>query len=529
MKNRFLILFSAIATSLLFISCSSIERPTVIAPINHYQITHVNVIDVINEKINTNQTVEVKNSQIIAIYTTPTKNQASSAIKTIDGQGKYLIPGLWDNHSTVLKLSPEIDFPLYIANGVTSLRSNLSCPNEDKMSLYACMSDKAQWKNDIAENRMLGPTIHGWGTFPVNGKKPHKNHPDLPAFHGATTIEDAKKTIDYYDQFPESNKPHFIKIYNWVLPEPFIQLSQYAKQKGFELAGHMPRALTLKDVVNAGQRSIAHARLFMFDCSNIANELRTKTLSPQTQASIKTTISNPWKLPLAEQYRLLIQTFDAQKCQEKYQYLAKKNVFLNPTLITRRNDYYAVAGLKDKFQGLEYAHYLIKMEFEEDHAKLGLNLTKKDIDSFKHFYHLSAQTIAQAQKAGVKILAGSDSWSEYNIPGFSLHEELQALKAAGLNHYAVLQAATINGALYFNVADKIGSIDVGKQANMVLLDANPIEDIKHTQTINTVFKGQQIYPKNALTHLKSNVKDLSTSHILTLKMIGMFMQNPGGF
>lgn len=521
-----LFIFTTLTVSLFFISCSTIKRAMPEKLTAHYKITNVNVIDVINETIKYNHDVVVENG-IITSITPNDQSQTTDLIKNtakvnsinnvniltiIDGDGKFLIPGLWDNHSTVLKISPEIGFPLYIANGVTSIRSNLSCPNENKMSVYACMKDKVQWNKEIKSNNMVGPTIEGWGTYPITGTR--KNHPDSPIYHSATTVEHAQQVVEHYAKYPEAQRPFFLKTYNWIKPEQYKELSRYAKQYGFELSGHMQRSLLLTDVVDAGQRSIAHARLFMFDCSTLSAELRAGKYK---------------KIPLPELYRILISTFDEKECRAKYEYLAKSDIFLNPTLMTRRNDYYVVANKLNEIQGLDYVHYLMMMEFEEDSVKLGESLSSEDIRAFKDFYSLSARSIAQAQKSGVKILAGTDSWSEYNVPGFSLHEELRALNDAGLDNYAILQAATINGAKYFRIADEVGSLDVGKRADMVLLDANPIENIKNAQVINIVFKGQEIYKKPKLKQLKNDVEELSDSHLLTAKILMMLLKNPTGF
>jgi len=519
-----LLFFIVLTVGLLFVSCTTIERPLTSKQTPYYQIINVNVIDVINETIKYNHDVVVENGIIVSIEPNA-QPKATNLIKgesrdnltgniptVIEGEGRFLIPGLWDNHSTLLKISPEVDFPLYIANGVTSIRSNLSCPNEDKMSLYACMKDKADWNKAIKLNNMLGPTIQGWGTFPITGTS--KKHPDSPSFHSATTVIDAHKVVKHYAAYQEEQRPFFLKTYNWIKPEQFSELSFYAKQYGFELSGHMQRSIPLIDVIDSGQRSIAHARLFMFDCSTLSAELRAGKYK---------------KTPLPELYRILINTFDEKDCDIKYKYLAKRDVFLNPTLMTRRNDYYVVANKLNEIQGLDYAHYLFMMEFEEDSEKLSKHLSIEDVNVFKDFYLLSARSIAQAQKAGVKILAGTDSWNEYVIPGFSLHEELLALHEAGVDNYGILQAATINGAKYFRIEDEVGSVDVGKQANMVLLDANPIKDIKNTQAIYTVFKGQQIYKAPKLKQLKGDVKKLSNSHLLTAKILLMLLQNPTGF
>ncbi|MGJ8681990.1 amidohydrolase family protein [Paraglaciecola sp.] len=507
-------LFRFVIILILFISlagCINIDRPTVPAKTNHYVITNVHLVDVVNKQIRPKQNVEIKQGVIHKIYQGEVKFSEQSPIQ-INGTGKYLLPGLWDNHSTVIQLSPEIDFPLYIANGVTSVRSNLSCPNENKTSMYACQKDKAKWKKQVLNGQMVGPTIQGWGTFPVNGNK--STHPNSPDFHGAGNAQQAQSLVKYYKAFDNDERPFFIKTYNKVTKDGYFALAEHAQKNGFELSGHKPRAISLEELVNAGQRSVAHARLFLYDCSLQADSLLR---------------GEHWGTPLPEFYRFLIANFDNNNCQSKYKMLADNQVFINPTLMTRRNDYYAVAGLQDEINGLDYAHYMLKREWQEDVEKLGTDLSEKDIKAFEDFYHLSADTIKQAHLAGVSILAGTDSWSEYNVPGFSLHEELQALHEAGLDNFSILQAATINGAKYFRISDKIGSIDIGKQADMLLLDADPTADIHNTQNIHTVFKGETIYSNNELEKLKTDVKELAGSHKVTAKLIGLFLSNPGGF
>lgn len=501
----FTFISSFLFLSAALISCTTLPKPNTAAKTNSYQVVNVNLIDVINKTVHPNTTVIVKNGVISDIYSSDKNTNSThhlTDIRTIDGAGKYLIPGLWDNHSTLLSFSAEVDFPLYIANGITSIRSNLSCPNEKENSLYACMSQKAKWQQEITAGKLLGPSLQGWGTFPINGKS--KIHPDLPNFHAGRTIENAQLAVEHYANYPHDDRPYFLKTYNWIPKEAYFALNKYAQENGFEISGHLPREVTIEEAIEAGQRSIAHARLFTYNCSNIADEFR---------------IRGKKLPPLTLLYPKLIKSFDAELCQQKYQHMAKHEIFINPTLMTRRNDYYGVAGMFDKMQGLEYAHYLIALEWEEDIGVHGEDLSAQDIKAFKDLYQLTASTIAQAQKAGVTILAGSDSWSEYNVPGFSLHEELQAMSEAGIDNYSILQAATINGAKYFRKEKTIGSIDIGKQADLVLLSANPVTDIKNTQAVDTVFKGSQVYEKSALDKMKADVKELANSHLLAAKIV----------
>ncbi|WP_284218306.1 amidohydrolase family protein [Agaribacter marinus] len=349
------------------------------------------------------------------------------------------------------------------------------------------MQDKASWQQKVDDSVMVGPRLHGWGTFPLNG--PNGMHPDSPLFHGTKDYEDVRQLVDHYANMPDEHQPTFLKTYNWIPPESYKALARYAKERGFKLSGHMPRTMTLADVIDAGQNSIAHARLFIFDCSSQQAELRS---------------GQHWDTPLVDLYPMLIQAFEEDTCVSRYEQMAEKQVFLNPTLMTRRNDYYGVAGKFSDMLGTDYGHYLLAMEWEEDIAQHGTNISQEGIAAFRDFYHLSAATVAQASKHGVVLLAGTDSWSEYNVPGFSLHEELQAMSAAGIDNFTVLQAATINGAKYFGIDDRIGSITVGKVADLIMLDSNPILDISNTLDINTVFQGKVIYKAEHIEGLKCN-------------------------
>ncbi len=154
---------------------------------------------------------------------------------------------------------------------------------------------------------------------------------------------------------------------------------------------------------------------------------------------------------------------------------------------------------------------------------------QQDIEVFKAFYEKAAYTIGKAYQSGALILAGTDTYDTYVIPGFSIHEELHELYKAGIDTYGVLQAATINNAVYFGIDDKIGSISLGKVADMVLLNANPLVDIRASSDINMVFQGDYVYDSKQIYELKRHSKQVSLSHAFTLKVVWSFLRNPKGF
>lgn len=504
MRSIILILFI-----LLLNACAELPKPPAAVPV--YKITNVNVIDVLQRELKTGQTVTVSQGRIIAI--TDTDDTAHFEGLVIDGTNQYLIPGLWDSHAVVNRYATDIDYPLYIANGVTSVRSILNCPNEHKISIYACMETKQRWNQEVRSGKLVGPLIIGSGSFPVNGTA--KIHPDLPAFYKAQTIKEAQEIIDYYAAFDNERKPYSIKVYNWLEPEVYHELVKQAKLKGFKISGHKPRKLTLEESIAAGQDLFAHARFFLYECSTLSAELIQ---------------GMHWQLPLPELYRLLLQTYDDEICAKKYEIVAKSRVAVSPTLLTRRNDYYSLAGKREWVTGIDYAHFLFEREWQEDIDKMAAMLQgPDDIAVFRAFYEKAAYTIGKAYQNGALILAGTDTYDTYVVPGFSIHEELYELYKAGIDPFGVLQAATINNAIYFGMDSEVGSITQGKVADMVLLNANPLADIRNSADINMVFHGQYVYDSSQIDNLKQRAKTVAESHAFTLKMLWSFLKNPKGF
>ncbi|WP_188150519.1 amidohydrolase family protein [Teredinibacter waterburyi] len=500
-----------VSSTLIFSGCNYTKKLSPQNSKNHYIVAGVNLIDVVNQKIIPKQSIEVKQGKIVRIFQHDKKSLVANNVHTINAKGKYLLPGLWDMHTVTSMLSPELDYPLYIANGVTSIRSIIACPNENKTSLYPCFQHKQQWNQEVLKQEMVGPIIRGSGTFPVNGED--HSHPDSPDFHATKTSEDVQKLVNYYANINEGMRPFFIKSYNWIQPEAYFEMASEAKKQGIEIGGHMPRKVGLMKAIDAGQRSFAHARLFLFDCSKYAAELRE---------------GKHWDKPLADLYRLLIDSFDEKNCAEKYRYLAEHDVYLSPTLLTRRNDYLAVAEQESDVEGLEYTHYIIRLAWSEDIAGL-TDRGRSDAPIFKEFYELAAKTIVDAHRHGVKVMVGTDANDVYVVPGFSLHEEMKALNNAGMSAFDILTAATLVPAQYFKMDKHLGSIEEGKDAEFILLHDNPVSNIAHAKNINMVFQGETIYDEKEIDELKSHVKESSGSHRILFYVLSMWLKNPAGF
>ncbi|MDO3384909.1 amidohydrolase family protein [Gilvimarinus sp. SDUM040013] len=509
-----LLILSLAAVTLLVSACSYYQKVPAPTPVDRYIIEQVTLIDVVNQKLLTNRFVTVDDGRIVQIsaWDTHKLNPPSHPnLRRIDGRGKYLMPGLWDMHTVLTRLSPELDYPLFIAHGVTSIRSNLTCPHQDRVSLYPCFAQKQQWNQRVAQGQLIGPRIRGSGTFPVNGAD--HQHPDSPTWHGADSLEQAETLVDYYASLPESLRPFFIKNYNWVKPDAYFAMVNMAQNRGLEIGGHMPRKVGLEPSVLAGQRSFAHARLFMYECSSEAQALRE---------------GKHWDLPLAQLYQLLLDTHDPALCDQRYQLLAQHNVFLSPTLLTRRNDYLGLQGQLTSRPANKFGHYLFTLEWREEIAGLS-DTPEQDAPVFDQFYQAAAATIVRAHHEGANLMVGTDANDIFVIPGASIHEEMLELNRAGIDNFDVLTAATHTPAQYFRQTDDAGSVAVGKQADLLLLNANPVENIQHTQSIHMVLQGRLIYDETTLAALKNRARARAKSHWPTVKLLFWWAQNPGGF
>nr|WP_246261196.1 amidohydrolase family protein [Alteromonas ponticola] len=156
-------------------------------------------------------------------------------------------------------------------------------------------------------------------------------------------------------------------------------------------------------------------------------------------------------------------------------------------------------------------------------------MKKDDQDDLNSYYLRGLELTGYAHQRGISILAGTDTYDPYSFPGFSLHTELEQLTKAGLSNAEALASATILPATYFGTQHLMGSVDVGKKADLILLKRNPLEDISHTQDIEIVIFDGAVYDEEDIRsqkeYVEKNVSGLSGIS-LTIKMIvAMFRDN----
>ena len=199
-------------------------------------------------------------------------------------------------------------------------------------------------------------------------------------------------------------------------------------------------------------------------------------------------------------------TYSAEKCAALFARFVRNGTWQCPTLVLRRA--FALRE-DDSFRNDARLKYIPQSEVKGWDAPTdtrNANLTAEEVANRKIRLEKETELVGEMRRAGVKILAGTDLGNPYVYPGFSLHDELALLVRAGLTPLEALQTATVNPARFFGQEKEFGTIEKGKLADLVLLEANPLEDIGNTRRVNAVVVNGRYLPQEALRKLLAEVE-----------------------
>ncbi|HEX2120551.1 MAG TPA: amidohydrolase family protein, partial [Thermoanaerobaculia bacterium] len=217
---------------------------------------------------------------------------------------------------------------------------------------------------------------------------------------------------------------------------------------------------------------------------------------------------------------------DPRLAQAIFEAMKRHGTWYVPTHLTRWSDAYADHPSVREDPLLRYLHPLIERQWVEDLDEiLADDPSPAARETYRRYYRKGLELTAAAHKAGVSILAGTD----YAIPGADLHRELQQLVAAGLPPAAALRAATLSPARYFALDHQYGTVEERKVADLILLGANPLLDVRNTQRIEAVIFNGNFYDRAALDAIQRHVEGRARSWTAGCKIIWRFIRNPGGY
>ncbi|WP_284464655.1 amidohydrolase family protein [Chryseobacterium sp.] len=448
-KKCFKYLFMALSVfSIIMLNAQKNNEQAVIA------IKNVNIITMtLDKKIIKNATLVIKDNKIFSI------NEAVPQLaKTIDGKGKWLIPGLIDIHvhgvadinfgtsyptegDTFFVDNQDIMMP-YIANGVTTI-----------FDLNSRVENFAQ-RNEIIKGKIIGPRIALAAL--INGGN--------GSGRIANTPSDGRQTV----RIAKAEGYEFIKVYSELNVETFKAIADEAKKQGMKVVGHIPDAFKgrIEEAFVPGFNLVAHAEELAKQSENYSDE-------------------------------------DIQK----FVRLAKENgTWLSPTLIVikRIEEQARSIDIIPKLEGFPYIHPLMQnkwMTSNQYHDKS----SPEFITYLDKMIGFNNRLVKAFKEAGIPLLAGTDSGCSGVVWGYSLHDEIELLVKAGLTPEEALNSSTRLSAKWLGIDDKIGTVEVGKFADLVLLDANPLENIQNTRKISDVFFNGQWVSKKKIDKMLSDL------------------------
>ena len=364
----------------------------------------------------------------------------------VDGRGKFLIPGLWDMH-VHLCWTKESALLLLLANGITGVRD-----------LGGTLAEIDAWRTRIASGTLTGPRIYRAGPI-LNGHKFNiyqmvSGNPDE-----TRGVVHALKEVGV----------DFIKVHRRMPRDSYFAAIDEAKKQGLDLVGHIPMTVSPEEASDAGQATIEHvATLFE------------GTFATATKDRKMAEALGEWRVKEGD--ALFVR-------------FVKNHTVFDPTLFAYKPP---LADPRSRYVALSF-----RKEGEKRPKP-----TPAELEESQAVYDEFVRVVGQANRDGVTIISGTDIAAD-RIPGFTMHDELEELVRAGLTPMQALQAATINSASVLHKRDDFGSIDPGKMADMVLLDADPLADIRNTRKIAAVIAGGKVFRRADLDRLLRDAEEMA--------------------
>lgn len=427
-------------------------------------IQDIHLIHVGSGQVSELMDILVQGDSIQAIR--PAGSKIEEGVISIDGNGGYVIPGLWDMH-THNAMGPRQFFPLLLANGVTGIRS-----------MFDPIDSVNAWKSRIASGVLQGPEIYTSGPI-VDGPR--------PMWPGSVSLSDPEQVPATIDSL-QALGVDFVKVYSFMNRETYFSIAQYCRQQSITFAGHIPNVVSIWEAAEAGQKSSEHGYGLLIEMNKQAEYLRAIYRKEQVDSSLST-------YPQQRQY--LAAHFAPEKAKLVADSLANTGMYICPTLVVNRS----IASLSDSAFRADprnrYMNPFLVMRWQPQHDFRLRNLGPEYYETEQLLVSHLTGMMGTLEKAGVKLLAGTDYMNPFIYPGFSLHDELALMVEGGMTNRGALATATINPAAFLN-AEKYGDLAPGKIASFVILSENPLDHIEATESITYVSQRGNIFSAEEL-------------------------------
>lgn len=424
---------------------------------------NVNIIPMDSERTLKNQTLIVRDGVIDQIGPSAEVDIPNNAL-IVDGSGKFLIPGLVDMHVHVVD---ENELLLFAAHGVTTIRNLWGGLNG---------TDHLGWRAQLEAGTMLGPTLYTSGPIMEGPPKTvpwMKVHED-PASAAAAVNQQIEQGYD------------FIKVYDNLSPTVYDAVVEAARARGGMVVGHTPKKVGIDHVLESGQVTLEHIS-GLIDADAGAYSVQESELPYYAQ---KIAEAGAYVCPTIAVYQLYVPNEDLPRLENR-----PEMIYISP---------------RTKFM----------WRYFQRPGSLG-NITYQG-DYPARMEEMFISTTRLLHEQGVQFILGSDTNNPYLVPGVSLLDELDYLVEAGFTPYEALETGTRNAAEALGELDEFGTLEVGKRADMILLDSNPLEDVSAVRDQRGVMLRGRWLPENEIqTYLDELVMSYQPNPIERIWPLGI--------
>lgn len=439
-------------------------------------LRHASVVDVRSGETTPGRTIAVRGADIVAVVP-DAEGRRFVAGREVDAGGRFVMPGLWDMHvhfgggEALAGENAEL-FPLYVANGVVAVR------------------DAA---GDLAEQ------VLAWRVAPPTGDGPRifTSGPKIegvdPVWKGVIETGSEAEVDAALDRL-QALDVDFVKITdNTLTPELFLYAVRQAKARGLRTSAHIPMSLTVLEAAEAGLSSIEH-----LDYAMKAGSREEAAIAADYLAGHYT---------YAETMKRYADTFDVETARRTYARLAELGVAVTPTLYGSTVLTYLDRDDHSDDPELAYIGPGIRGTYDW-RVQRSAQATPEMVAARHHVAAVTSRTLPLLRDAGVTILAGTDAGflNSFNYPGFSLHEELALYVRLGLTPREALAASVVDGPRFLGEGERYGAVEAGKAADLLILDANPLQDIAATRAISAVVLRGRMLDRAALDRMLADIR-----------------------
>ena len=427
-------------------------------------IKNGNVIDIVTGKTE-KQTIFINEGRIVKLANAEDNASYTSEL-ILDGTDKYILPGFWDNHvhfrggDSLIEANKDF-LKLYIMNGITTVRD----------AGGDLTSSVMEWKQQIEDKELVGPTIFSAGPK-IDGKN--------ATWAGSLVVENEDDITIALDSL-ESLNVDFVKLYDSrISGELYLKTIQEATKRGLLTSGHMPFTVELEDNLDAGIGAIEHLYFVLKGCSS-----EEKTITE----AIKNGDYGFWA-----SLEKLIASYEDSTAEKAFSSLKEHNTYVVPTLHIGNVLSYLdeVNHENDTYLKIMPSEIIKTYQGRINGSLNSSDKARQDRKALNIFFKSLTKSLSDAN---VKLLAGSDSGASnsYAYPGISLHKEIEAMVDVGISNLKALQNSSYNGAHLLKKESDYGTIEIGKISDLVILNSNPLEEIRNTRDINFVVKGNEVF------------------------------------